>query len=313
MFSKIKFSALPLLFAPVLALTAQPVQAAGCTQSPIVEIIASSVEPDRMQVRYDERCTGEAWSKLWARNLSGTWTRIRIDLGDLNGWRSAWNTGLVPGNEYCYEGENFKEGVLKVSTRVCATTPLPKVKLGTIISSTSANLTSCSSIPANRTESDLREHVFITDALATELGLTVPASGPKPQIRLTVDSPLMANTLRSSVNYTVARICPGTGPFDWRLWMWNANKLALPAIANLSDASVTLHTVAPSRTIWTENGVSTTDTHFTEPNTGGSSQRLFREKVTVVDDKAVALLIPHGGGIERNTSVQAQTFISERP
>lgn len=311
MFSKVKFSALTFLFALALALTAQaPAQAASCTQTPIVEIL--TVEPDRIQVRFDERCTGEEVSMLWARGLSGGWSRLITNFGEATGWRSAWDEDLEPGHEYCYEADNRKDGITKTSARVCATTPLPKVKLGTIKSTSGSNLTSCSSIPASPIESELREHVFITDALAAELGITVPTgNGPRPQIRLTVDSPLMGNGLKSSVNYTVARTCPGTGPFDWRLWMWNAGKLFLPG-TSLSNMSVTLQTVAPSRTTWTDNNSApVVENHFTEPNANATGQRFFREKVAMVDNKEVALLVPHGGGIERNTGVQAQAFISE--
>lgn len=308
MFSKVKISALTFLFGVSLALAAQaPAAALGCAEVPIVDII--NVETERIYLRFNERCTGEDWSKLWARGESGGWSRLIINFGDWNGWRGAWDEDLDPGREYCYNSDSLKDGYIKTSSTVCETT-LPKTRLGLVSESVGCTLPT-----TTPNEDDQREHVYITQGMATALGINsshVTINGPSPQIRLTIDAPLMTNNAKSSVNYTVVGICTGEYPLDWRVWMWNDDKLALPTDKTLSDVSaVTVSRVAPSRTTWTDNGsAATVENHFTEPNASASGQKFFREKVTMVDNKEVALLIPHGGGIDVNTSVQAQAFVS---
>ncbi len=307
---KFKILAFPLFLALALALTAQPAQAAACSLAPIVEVLPP--EPDWVMLRFDDRCTGEAWSRVLARNLNGTWSVILNNQGEHTGWRYAvHNDGLQPGNEYCYKAQNSKDGIVKTSATVCITTPQPKVKLGVGTFSLG-----CGTRPRDPEDAiSAREHAYISWALAWELGIDeshVQPGGPGPQIRITVDSPLMANGAKSSVNYTVAGICYSTGIYDWRLWLWNMDKFFLPSGTNPADVSLTLAATAPSRTTWTDNGSATnTEDHFTEPNASGSGQKFFREKVAMVDNKEVALLVPHGGGIERSTSEQGQAFVSE--
>lgn len=283
--------------------------AAGCASAPLIRFKTGGVEPDRITVEMNDNCTGETWSKVWAQNPdTGGWSRIYLDFGVVSGWRPATDEPLVPNKTYCYEAENSKDGIVKVSERICATTPLPKVELGLISNSAWACGTATAPGPTEQ-----REHVFITEALAIELGIDpnhVSASAPSPQVRVVIDSPLHSAGYRRTGTFTVARVCMGAGPFDWNLWMWNDEKIAPDSDTfDFAAAQVTVHPVAPSRTSWTENGTAEpVQNHFTEPNAGS---RYFRENVRNVTDKRVALLIPHGGGIEINTSAQIQPFVDE--
>jgi phage replication-related protein YjqB (UPF0714/DUF867 family) len=308
---KLKMNLLSFLLALTFSLALpQASFAAGCTAAPSIRFKSGGIEKDRITVEFNENCTGEVWSKVWAQNPDhGAWSRIRTDFGDLNGWRPATDEPLEPNKTYCYEAENYKDGIIKISERICATTPLPKVELGLISSSASV----CGTLPSDLSDTDEKEHVFITEALAVELGIDpahVQASDPSPQVRVVIDSPVHSAGYRRTANFTVARVCTGAGPFDWNLWMWNDDKIAPGSDTfTLSTAVVTVHPVAPSRTSWTENGIAETPVnHFVEPNTGN---RFFRENVRNVTDKRVALLIPHGGAIEINTSAQLQPFVDE--
>jgi phage replication-related protein YjqB (UPF0714/DUF867 family) len=308
MYHKIKLLTLAFVLALALALATQaPAHAAGCPDNPLV--LLHYLQPEDITVKYFEQCIGEEWTKVWARTgLTGSWTVLRTDGSGWSGWRSAWHTGLTPGQQYCYKAETRKDGVTRTSAIACDFAPLPTVKVSRIFQTQAQG---CGTIPTNPGEDAVREHAWITDALADEMGIDrsqVGSNGPSPQIRLTVDAPLMANGLKSTVNYTVARICTGASENDWRLHVWNLDKLHFPSGTTGSSLSVTLQTVAPSRTTWTKAGVTTVENHFAEANSGS---RYFREKVVIVDSKDVALLIPHGGAIEVNTSDQLTAFVTE--
>jgi phage replication-related protein YjqB (UPF0714/DUF867 family) len=288
----------------------QASSAAGCASAPSIRFKTGGIEPDRITVEMNDNCTGETWSKVWAQNPdTGGWSRIYLDFGVVSGWRPATDEPLEPNKNYCYEAENSKDGIVKVSERICATTPLPKVELGLISGSASA----CGAVPSNPSVTDQREHVFITQALAVELGIDpahVQASAPSPQVRVVIEAPLHSSGYRRTATFTVARVCTLAGPHDWNLWMWNDDRIAPGSDTfTLSTATVKVHPVAPSQTAWTENGTAEpAAVHFAEPNTGN---RFFRENVRNVTDKRVALLIPHGGAIEINTSAQIQPFVDE--
>src|SRR5687768_5760527 len=105
----------------------------------------------------NENCTGDVWSKVWAQNPdTGGWSRIYIDFGAVNGWRAEIHDQLEPNKNYCYEAENYKDGIVKVSQRICATTPLPKVEIGLISSSINSV---CGTVPSNPSATDRKEHV----------------------------------------------------------------------------------------------------------------------------------------------------------
>jgi phage replication-related protein YjqB (UPF0714/DUF867 family) len=285
--------------------------AAGCASVPSIQFKSGGIEADRITLEMNENCTGDVWSKVWAQNPdTGGWSRIYMDSGVVNGWRTVVHDQLVPNKNYCYEAENYKDGIVKVSQRICATTPLPKVELGLISSSINSV---CGTVPSNPSATDRKEHVFITQALAAELGIDpahVQASAPSPQVRVVIESPLHSAGYKRTAVFTVARVCTLAGPYDWNVWMWNDDRIAPGSDTfTLSTATVTVHPVAPSRTSWTENGTAEPAVdHFTEPNAGN---RFFRENVRNVTDKRVALLIPHGGAIEINTSAQIQPFVDE--
>ncbi|HEX5720097.1 MAG TPA: hypothetical protein VF179_28330 [Thermoanaerobaculia bacterium] len=286
--------------------------AAGCASAPSIRFKDGGLEPDSITVEINDNCVGESFSKIWARLPSGSWYRLRTDMGDWSGWREAVDDGLYPNHAYCYEAENYKNGVSRTSGMICALTPAPKIELGLI----SDSAASCGTLPSNPSPSDLLEHVFISQSLAVKLGIDVAAvqgQGPSPQVRIVIDYPGLSDFTRNNATFTVARVCTNvdtTGPYDWNVWMWNTNKLVPLTAEQLPTALASFRIVAPSRTTWTENGTAEPAVdHFAEPNT--AANRFFRENVRNVTDKRVALLVPHGGGIERNTSTQIQPFVDE--
>lgn len=303
---RLRLSFLPFHLVLLFAMAApQPSAAAGCTSDP--EIRFKKIEIDRIVVEFNENCTGESWSKVWAQAPNSGWARIRTDFGDLSGWREAVDDGLKPNSQRCYEAESFKDGIIRISNRICATTPPQSLKLGLI----TPQLTDCGALPSP-SATDRLEHVYVSEALADLLRIdkdAVREQDPSPQVRIVIDSPLLPDGRRSTATYTVARVCTKAGPYDWNLWMWNDDKLYPTSAPSLGTLTATIHTVAPGTTRWEENGVDEpASIHFHEPNSGSS---FFRENVSSVGDKRVVLLIPHGGGIERNTSAQIQDFVDE--
>lgn len=92
--------------------------------------------------------------------------------------------------------------MIKTSSTVCTTTPLPEIKLGLISSSAAA----CGTLPTNPSERDQREHIFMTIGLAGRLGIF--GIGPTPQVRVVVESPLLSGSIKSTDNYSVAAFAP---------------------------------------------------------------------------------------------------------
>lgn len=181
---------------------------------------------------------------------------------------------------------------------------LPPVRLDLIGNSTAA----CGPPPANPNATDRREHLFMSQTLATQLGIDAAAvqlTGPSPQVRVIVDSPLLTSGDTSTAAYTVARICASN---ERRIWVWNdVDRLFPGQTVTLATLELTVEPMAPSRTL---NGGLTTQ-HFDEPTHATAGAKHLRENVTIVPDKRVALLIPHGGGMELNTSRQINAFVDE--
>jgi len=171
---------------------------------------------------------------------------------------------------------------------------------------------------------DRTEHIRITQALANRLCITaVSANGDNsPQIRVevTTDPTTATPTGRSVGVFTVNAIdTNATTGTALRVEVWgrlNAGDMSnglmklFPTFNasthNLATARVTVHRLAPSRT--TEVNYATTGRlnpveteHYAEPaNNPGE----FEEFVEFGDDHEVAVLIPHGGGIEPEISAR---------
>ena len=150
-----------------------------------------------------------------------------------------------------------------------------------------------------------REHVAITQDVATSLGIPVPLSG-QFQVRVAVTAPSTANT--NSASFTVAAIIPGTNQVaiypstsstatNGGIYkLFNSNTLP-------SGAKATLYNQAPSST--TVNGAAF-GSSFTEP---GGSGKSFKEIVTTGSSEAL-IFAPHGGNIEEETSAELATVKS---
>jgi hypothetical protein len=150
-----------------------------------------------------------------------------------------------------------------------------------------------------------REHVAVTEDVATSLGIPVPLTDHF-QVRVAVTAPASANT--NTANFTVAAIIPGanqvalypstsaTATNGGIYKLFNSN--TLPA-----GAKATLYDQAPSST--TVDGAAF-GSSFTEP---GGASKSFKEIVTT-GSSAALIFAPHGGNIEEETSVQLATLKS---
>lgn len=172
------------------------------------------------------------------------------------------------------------------------------------------------------TAGDRTEHIRITQALANRLCITnVNANGNNsPQIRVEVTTdPTTSNPVGRSVGlFTVNAIdTSATTGTALRVEVWgratatdmsNGLMKLFPSFNatthNLTTARVTVHRFAPSRTSEVNfhiagrlNAVETE--HYEEP---ADNPGLFEEFVEFGDDHEVAVLIPHGDGIEPEIS-----------
>jgi phage replication-related protein YjqB (UPF0714/DUF867 family) len=295
------------LGALAMALASTPsASAAACSMAPTIGGPGVAefpvVDTDRIVVQYDDHCVDEIYTKVFQRQAGeSSWHTLQIDSGPHTGWRTAEHQGLAPDTKYCYQVVRRHSTESMVSLEACVyTLPDPTLRLDEISNSTSA----CGPPPSNPSETDQREHLFLSQALATGLGIDpadVQLNGPSPQVRIVIDDPPV-NGNTSTAAYTVARICSGTSAN--RVWVWNADRLFPGQPVTLSDVGLHLEPMAPSQTV--TNG--STTLHFTEPNPGS---KYLRENVTIVPDKRVALLVPHGGAIELNTSKQIDAFVDE--
>jgi phage replication-related protein YjqB (UPF0714/DUF867 family) len=170
------------------------------------------------------------------------------------------------------------------------------------------------------TAGDRTEHIRITQALANRLCITnFNANGnnsPQIRVEVTTDPTTSTPTGRSVGVFTVNAIDAGAGT-ALRVEVWgraNASDMSnglmklFPSFNatnhDLGTARVTVHRFAPSRTSEVNfhiagrlNPVETE--HYEEP---AGNPGLFEEFVELGDDHEVAVLIPHGDGIEPELS-----------
>jgi phage replication-related protein YjqB (UPF0714/DUF867 family) len=169
---------------------------------------------------------------------------------------------------------------------------------------------------------DRTEHIRITQALANRLCITtVNANGnnsPQIRVEVTTDPTHATPTGRSVGVFTVNAIDAGAGTAlrvevrgrATATDMSNGLMKLFPSFNatthNLTTARVTVHRLAPSRT--TEVHYTTTGRlnpveteHYAEP---ADNPGEFEEFVELGDDHEVAVLIPHGGGIEPEISAR---------
>lgn len=168
-----------------------------------------------------------------------------------------------------------------------------------------------------------REHVQISRGLADLLHIKkedVAVSGEARQIRVSLGSGSPIPT----ANFTVAAI----DEFDkgLRLAVWMPSDLTKsgyfsdqdngyfklfgtkrPSTVFKTRQYATVHDTAPGTTVVVENGQATRRVHFVEPNS--SSSKLFRECVEVRDTD-LAVLVPHGGGMEIRISDELDALLS---
>ncbi len=183
---------------------------------------------------------------------------------------------------------------------------------------------------------DRREHIFLSDTLASQLGIGpydstadldfTPGADVNPQVRVIIESPVIDGRQSSAV-FTVAgvfdsptdriRVYRSLSSSDKDSGQFKLFKDAAPQNVDLTKtrtngdvanvyARVLIRPVSTSTV--EENGVVTEDRHFCEPAANGSN--VFVERAVITDDKRFALLVPHGGGIEVKTSDQIGTILA---
>ena len=89
--------------------------------------------------------------------------------------------------------------------------------------------------------------------------------------------------------------------------MWNTDRLFPAGAPVLATVELSFEPMAPSETTL---GGGTTQ-HFAEPIQVTPGTKEMVENVMIEADKRIALLIPHGGSIELNTSEQIDDFVTE--
>lgn len=155
-----------------------------------------------------------------------------------------------------------------------------------------------------------REHVRISAGLADALGLTaddVAVQGEATQIRVSLGS----GSPVSNANFTVAEIDDTHEELRLEIWSRQTSgdknngffKLfgtQSPSTVFASPQTATVHGTAPSATyVVGAGGAVERRDHFTEANAAANKQ--FRECVEL-HDNTLAVLVPHGGGIETGLS-----------
>jgi phage replication-related protein YjqB (UPF0714/DUF867 family) len=175
-------------------------------------------------------------------------------------------------------------------------------------------------VPGNST--DRREHIRITQALATQLciGAVDPDGENSPQIRVEITTdPTSSSTVRSTAVFTVVAIDnSGATGSTLRAEVWgrssstdNNNGLrklfpTATGASSITGARATIYRVAPAKTVTVEYASSgrlnpSTVQHYNEPANNGSG-RHFEEYVQIGSEHDVAILVPHGGDIETDIS-----------
>jgi phage replication-related protein YjqB (UPF0714/DUF867 family) len=194
------------------------------------------------------------------------------------------------------------------------------------------------------TQTQRRENVYISSALANEFGsgifnINANVKGPNPQIRVWITTPatyvIGANARRSQAVFTVVGIVPDT---RLRIWVYGqaAGTSPDPHSGDLKLFSSTASTAvrgslakddnndgfvdgvlarvlvgAVSRTTFIRNTTTTTMEWYCEPDTSGTppvTRGFLRETARNMTDNRLALLVPHGGAIETDTSRQIEPF-----
>jgi phage replication-related protein YjqB (UPF0714/DUF867 family) len=181
-----------------------------------------------------------------------------------------------------------------------------------------------------------REHIFLSDTLASQLGIGpydstsdlifTPGADVNPQVRVIIESPTIDGRQSSAV-FTVAgvfdaltdriRVYRSLNSSDKDSGEFKLFKDVAPQNVDLTktringdianvEARVLISPVSTSTV--EENGVVTEDRHYCEPSANGSN--IFVERAVIDDDKRFALLVPHGGGIEVKTSDQISTILA---
>jgi phage replication-related protein YjqB (UPF0714/DUF867 family) len=196
------------------------------------------------------------------------------------------------------------------------------------------------------TQTQRREHAYISSALANEFGSGVFAinpnlNGPNPQIRVWIQNPgtfkIGGDNRKSQAVFTVVGIVPDT---RLRLWVYpqapgtdpdpQSGELKLFASSDLRVAIRGVHAQDSNKDgflDYLENGVSTDvkarvlvgavgQTTFTR-NTSTTTTKWYcepdgigylRETARNMTSNQLTLLVPHGGAIETDTSRQIEPF-----
>lgn len=163
-----------------------------------------------------------------------------------------------------------------------------------------------------------REHAFISETLAQALGIAGridPDEDVNPQIRAVVDLPVNTGGPSLSANFTVAGTFTDTTDHVIRVYAWEDDddedsgqwKLVGEHTQNpaVSQLELTLHAFATS--VSTIDGVA--QTNFCEPaGNDPDDERFVESSSTAAADKQVAILVPHGGDIEGDTSDMGVTL-----
>lgn len=184
--------------------------------------------------------------------------------------------------------------------------------------------------PANDTRR--REQVRISAGLATALGLgsaDAATTGEAAQVRVVLETADPNTSLTHTANFSVGEIdtldtgrtlsvwlpddLDASGNFDdhdngfFKLFgLQNPDTVFSGSSSGSPEATV--YRVAPSKTTVVNGGSVTEYEHFDEANSGS---KYFLECVEVRNDDSLAVLSPHGGGIETKISGELDTFLSE--
>lgn len=171
-----------------------------------------------------------------------------------------------------------------------------------------------------------REHVRISAGLADALGWTdddVGVSGASPQIRVSLgggspvptatftvaDIDLTDDALRLAV-WLPEDLNPSTGGFkDSHNGYYKLFGARDPEQVFAAKPTATVHAAAPSATFVVDGGSVTRRVHFNEPNAAHNKQ--LRECVELRDDERLAVLAPHGGGIETKIADELATLLTD--
>jgi len=159
-------------------------------------------------------------------------------------------------------------------------------------------------VPADLTAR--REHVGVTQDVATALGIPTPLNGQQFQVRVTVTAP--AGAVGNSANFTVVSIIPGTQQIA--IYPSTSGTATNGGIYKLLSSN-TLPTGVKA-TIYNHAPSSTTIDGTVQPGsfTEVSATKSFKELVTT-GSAELMIFAPHGGAIEEETSDELASLASE--